>query len=251
MVYEQAIQVVREWAEMLAREGVWPGFRAYLESRAQGPKTPADQLLNAFITDAESWTAEKKRDFATWLFTELEAREVLERWRFAGQADFRILPLELQRRLLLSTLREWIAEGTRDARPRRWLGIYISSELLDEGEADAALEQSITYDTAPLLPRLVFARRLMDAAWKGARTLPESYTGDLDEGIEKLERAHSFIHFFEDEKVRVAMKNDADRYMEILTDYEEFLEEESGDFAAWCRAQGRDYPWAKPGFWRG
>ncbi len=235
---------------MLAREDAWPGYRAYLESRTRGPKGPAGVLLSEFIREALAWGEPDRRRFAQWLFIEIESREVPVRWRFAGQADFRILPVELQREVLLPTLRNWIADSPDDPSPYRWLGIYLSSELLDPNESLRSLESAIIRDPSPLLPRLVLARRLMDQAWIGARTLPESYSGDLAVGIESLELAHAYIHQFKDAAIREPMRSDASHYMSILVDFEEFLEEGVGDFAAWCRERDRDYPWAKPGYWR-
>lgn len=241
-VHLQDQELLERLADGAESRPEWSEFVAYCRERIRGLRQPAFAHLDAFIEQAQQWSAADRRAFTVWLCEQLEQHA-----RPHGQ-----LPNPLARQVLMPALRQWISEDASAARPHRWLARFFDQELYRDNDysqvddpVDFHLRAALAADPTEQPARVQLIEKLVGLIDFATHHLPEGYIGDPEFALAKADEADAFNAGIVDPELRAELADLIAYWRGLVLDWIEFTEAGGDDFAAWCQARGRDYAWSR------
>jgi hypothetical protein len=240
--YVQAMLAAADAAE---RRPAWAEYAHYCRNRERGLRRQALASLNQFISGAESWPFDQRREFAAWLSSLLET---------PGWERYDLTPYPLVTRLLIPTLHQWLELDPTTPLPHRWLGMFFSNHAyhvvvagLGPMPQNAAeyLRRALELDANEQPARVRLARLLIGWLNYDAHHLPDFYIGDPADDVATVQEAARLIEGISASSVREQMSAELQLIRQRLDDWIAFCSERGTDFAEWCRLRGRAYRWCR------
>jgi hypothetical protein len=203
------------------------GYAEYCRLRESGLRSQAFAALARFITFAAALPDRERRALSDWLMSTREQHNRVDE----------VLPHPLKVNVVEPTLEAW-RNDTRDAAPRRWLGIlHHDRDLLDD---------AIACDATDDIARRHLIRLLLDHVAFSTHHLSEGlYLGDIPTDFAFLDKAKHELQQLRDpeRRDRAAHRETAQR--QLLEDWQTYSRSKPDEpFRDWCTRQGKQHGWA-------
>jgi len=158
--------------ERLAAVPEWAAFAEFATLRSRGLRAEAMKSLKGFVDDAAAWEFASRLRFTKW---------ALQESRKYSDPNF-FLPQPAQERLVLPTVREWLAAEPTDAEPHLWLG------LLRCDDPFAHLERALELDPSCEIARQTLAHWILADVDYNQHELPSFYIHDARHDLRALDK---------------------------------------------------------------
>uniref|UniRef100_A0AB33JLN1 Tetratricopeptide repeat protein n=4 Tax=unclassified Prevotella TaxID=2638335 RepID=A0AB33JLN1_9BACT len=209
-------------AEKVNHHADWCEYAAYYDYRVRGLRKEALKHLDVFLKVAESWSADKKREFVGFCFS---------LYFEVPDDDFLLSSYPLTMRLLKPTLEEWCRLEPRNAQLYAWYGRYFKSE--------EHLQQALRLNPEDDLCREALLEKYADAIWYSLHHLPDFYIGNPQDDLVLMADIRVHIDALQSEERKRRWESDYLCDLEIIQNYIAWQKSGHPDFEQWGRENNK------------
>jgi hypothetical protein len=214
--------------ETATNQPEWQDYGQYCLLREKGLRKQALSKLSTFLEHAKGWGFNKKKEFVTWLCSQMES---------IPDASYGPYPFPLARELFIPFFEEWTQK--EPSNPEAWT---LKARY---GEDFSAYSKAIEIDPTNQRARVALANAIIGYLEHAMHHLPEYFIGDEQEALAAAQEGYEHLSYINEGDVRTYLLRELKEAENLLLDWVTFRKEMGTDFDAWCRSKGRNYKWIK------
>lgn len=190
-------QTLQDVAAEASTSPEWADYAAYCTEHERGLRHRAFAILDGFISRMECASFAERRKFASWLLHRADLCD----------GSHILVPYPLRKRVIESTLAEWLQVDPASSEPYRWLGGYDH------------LKRAIELDPSDEVARRKFIEYILGSVDYATHELPCGYLGEPRTDLEVLAEAEAALRELSSEEDRRSAAAEIGKHRALIEDY--------------------------------
>ena len=223
---DSAFETLDKFSKELRENPDYILLAEYAALKEKGLRKQAYTKLNGFIALTCSFADTKRRELVHLICQRHEQWEPfnLEQWEPFNL--FNTYPLI--NKVILPTLKQWIADEPQNPEPLKWLGLYYygdSNYSINDSGYFTALERSLSLNSNDDIVRKVLIRRYLDCIdYSIHEVISDSYyIGDPSEDLVLCSTIEEHLQNLPDKNVQITLSEQLKGYRHMIQDWQKYI----------------------------